>query len=382
MFARAHCTQMAKRDACTPTGLARTGSLQDTRASRPTTQARMNVPTPIRHRARSADGRLLAATVACVALLFASRVASAQCEDLFGDGFDALPRPSVLSGSSTIQTSDGVLHTYYFRVPGTPAPFHGRPALIWLHGDGGSGNGYATAFHPLTDADGAIMVTPSGINQTWTHAAADLPGQPQDAQFLSRLIDRLVDEGIDGERVDAARIYLGGESRGAYMPYFLLQRPSTKFRMAAVAVNAGLLYCQSGDADCEAGSYSAVHHDAPTPILHLHGTNDSAVAPPPTASFNTPVDWNIDWRVFNPMKFWARQNGCFDGDNGSGLDNGVLRETFAVGANTARRYDLSAHGAACSRYQLVLVTNGGHVIAAQHARIWAFLSGHCRARGS
>ena len=322
----------------------------------------------------------VATTVVAVVLAAASHHASAQCGDLFGDGFDALPRASVVSGSSTIATSDGVSHTYHFRVPADAAPFHGRPALIWLHGDGGSGNGYATAFHPLTDADGAIMVTPSGINQTWTHAAADLPGRPQDAQFISRLIDRLVDEGIGGERVDAARIYLGGESRGAYMPYFLLQRPSTKHRMAAVAVNAGLLYCQSGDADCQASSSSATHHDASTPILHLHGTNDAAVTPAPTPVFNMPVNWTVDWRVFNPMKFWARQNGCFDGDNSSGLDNGVLRETFAVGASTARRYDLSAHGAGCARYQLVLVTDGGHVIGGQHARIWNFLRSHCRVR--
>jgi poly(3-hydroxybutyrate) depolymerase len=322
----------------------------------------------------------LAAILAGIALAIGSAPLAAQCDDLFGEGFDSVPRPTLLSGSSTIATSDGVSHTWYYRVPATTPPFHGRPVLIWLHGDGGSGNGYATAFHPLTDLDGAVVVTPSGINQTWTHAAADLPGRPQDAQFLSRLIDRLVEEGIDGERVDAARIYLGGESRGAYMPYFLLQRPSTKYRMAAVAVNAGLLYCQTGDADCQASAYSATHHDAPTPILHLHGTNDTAVSPAPTPAFNSPVNWAVDWRVFNPMKFWARQNGCFDGDNASGLDNGVLRESFTVGANMARRYDLSGHGPGCARYQLVLVTDGGHVIGGQHGRIWSFLKGYCRGR--
>ena len=41
--------------------------------------------------------------------------------------------------------------------------------LIWLHGDGGSGNGYGSGFYPFTDADSAIVVTPSGTNQTYVN---------------------------------------------------------------------------------------------------------------------------------------------------------------------------------------------------------------------
>ena len=119
----------------------------------------------------------------------------------------------------------------------------------WLHGDGGTGNGFGAGFYPYTDPDGAILVTPNGTDETWTHAADDLPGQPQDSQFLSLIVDSLIAQGVAGERVDPDRIYVGGESRGAFMPYFLLQRPSTKYRFAAVAVNAGLLYCQDGDDD-------------------------------------------------------------------------------------------------------------------------------------
>ncbi len=300
---------------------------------------------------------------------------------IFTDGFEsgtvAAWAGEAIAGSATILTSDLQSHTYFYRVPGTPLPSAGRPVLIWLHGDSGSGGGgFGSGFYPHTDPDGAIVVTPSGIGQTWTHAAGDLPGLPQDAQFLSLLIDRLLAEGVAGSAVDPARIYLGGLSRGAYMPYYLLQRPSTKYRLAAVAVNAGLLYCQAGDADCEAGNSSPDHHDVSTPILHLHGTNDAAVAPPPTSAFHDPIEWTIDWRVFWPMKFWAKQQGCFDGANAGGLDDGVLLDTYAVGANTARVYDLTGWDPDCARYQLILVTNGGHVIGGQEARIWGFLKGH------
>ena len=302
-----------------------------------------------------------------------------DCDDLFASGFDTSALPATLIGSSTLNTTDGQTHTWYYRVPQTPAPGQGRPVLIWLHGDGGSGNGYASGFYPYTDAAAAILVTPSGIDATWTHAAGDLPGQPQDSQFLSDLIDTLIAGGVAGEAIDADRIYLGGESRGAYMPYFLLQRPSTKNRFAAVAVNAGLLYCQAGDADCNVDDSSPAFHSATTPILHLHGTNDTAVSPPPTATFHDPIDWNVDWRVFFPMKLWAQQNGCFTGDDPGGIDDGVLEETYPANGHTANRYDLTGHGAGCSKYQLILVGDGGHVIANQYSRIWSFLSGYCRA---
>lgn len=319
----------------------------------------------------------LAFALACAC----SAQAHAQCEDVFGDGFDTAARVTPLSGSGTIQTSDGATHTWYYRIPAHAAPPRGRAVLIWLHGDGGSGNGYGSGFYPYTDADGAILVTPSGTNKTWTHAAGDLAGQPQDSQFISRLIDAMIANGIAGEAVDPNRIHVGGESRGAYMPYYLLQRPSTKARFAAVAVNAGLLYCQTGDANCNGDTSNPANHGASTPILHLHGTNDTAVEPPPTAIFHSPIDWNVDWRVFFPMKLWAAQQGCFGGDNSSGQDNGVLQETYGANGHTARRYDLTGWGASCNRYQLILVENGGHVIGGQHERIWSFMKGWCRAGG-
>ncbi|GAA0709563.1 hypothetical protein GCM10009105_10060 [Dokdonella soli] len=157
------------------------------------------------------------------------------CDDL-ADGFDTAGLQAVVSGSSMLTTTDGQVHTWYYRIPPAAAPGHGRAVLIWLHGDGGSGNGYASGFYPYTDAVSAILVTPSGIGGTWTHAVDDLPGQPQDSQFLSALIDAMIADGIAGTPVDPDRIYIGGESRGAYMPYFLLQRPSTKFRFAAAAI--------------------------------------------------------------------------------------------------------------------------------------------------
>lgn len=303
---------------------------------------------------------LLTATAAAAAVPSSSSPAAAADAAVCG--------PAAATGQSTITTSDGQAHTYHWRVPETAAPASGRPVLVWLHGDGGNGSGLAQEFWPHTDPDGAIVVTPNGTGGTWNHRAGDTPGTPQDSQFLSRVLDEL----LACPTVDPARIYVGGVSRGAYMPYYLLQRPSTRDRIAAVAVNAGLLYCQEGDASCASDESDAVLHSSGARMIHLHGTDDQAVAPPPTAAYHDPVDWDVDWRVFAPMKLWAEQDGCWTWTTG-GPNNGVLRETFQAGGKTARVYDLSGHGARCAKYRLVLVTDGGHVIDGQEERIWSFL---------
>lgn len=274
-------------------------------------------------------------------------------------------------GRTVIKTSDGKRHSYYWRVPATDVPDGGRPVLIWLHGDGGDGSAIAPRFWPHTDPDGAIVVTPNGTRRTWNHRVTDSGRGPLDMQFLERTIKQL----IGCASVDSTRIFVGGSSRGAYMPYFLLQRKATRGKIAAVAINAGLLSCPKVErrrGTCNADASDPVLHGSDARILHLHGTDDTSVAPPPTASYHNPVDWNIDWRVFYPMKLWAQQSGCWTDEIG-GPNNGVLKESYLVGERSADVYDLSGHGAACDDYQLILVTDGGHVIGRQEERIWAFL---------
>jgi hypothetical protein len=149
-------------------------------------------------------------------------------------------------------------------------------------------------------------------------------------------------------------------------------RKSTRDKIAAVAVNAGGLYCQDGDTQCKADASDPVLHGSDARIIHLHGTNDTSVGPP-TATFHDPVDWDVDWKVFYPMNLWAQQNGCWDPTQTGGPNNGVLRETYDVDGHAANVYDLTGNGAECDDYQLILVDDGGHVIDGQEGRIWAFL---------
>lgn len=279
--------------------------------------------------------------------------------------------PVVVSGSNTIATTDNQIHTYYYRAPAVATPAAGRPVLIYLHGDGGTGASGSQAFYPFTDPDGTLIVSPSGTNKTWSHYAADVAGQAQDSQFIEKIVQQLKTGQFNGQRIDTKRIYLAGSSRGAYMPYYLLQRSGTRNQFAAVAINAGLVYCQAGDAECS-GAFGNNLHSATTPIIHVHGSNDTAVAPPPLAVPHNPINWNEDWKVFNPIKFFAFKNGCFD--NSLASQNARQINSFITSAGkTATGYDLQPKGASCSKYQLYIVTEGGHVPRGMEKTIWDFL---------
>jgi len=119
-----------------------------------------------------------------------------------------------ITGSQNINTSDGQPHTYYYRVPATAAPATGRPVLIYLHGQGGTGANFAAKFHPFTDPDGAVVIAPNGVNQTWTHAASDIAGLPLDAQFIEKIVNILKTGQFQGQPVNPSKIYLTGDSRG------------------------------------------------------------------------------------------------------------------------------------------------------------------------
>ena len=238
--------------------------------------------------------------------------------------------------------------------------------LIWLHGDGGNGSASGAEVLAVHRSGRRDRRDAERHRPDLEPPCRGRPG-PLDSQFLERLIDLL----IGCESVDPNRIFVGGTSRGAFMPYYLLQRAGTRDKIAAVAVNAGLLYCQDGDT-CAA--------ETSDPVLPRRGRTDPPPArhqrpgcgPAADRALPRPVDWDVDWRVFNPMKLWAQQHGCWT-DQIGGPNNGVLRETYQVGGRAARVYDLTGHGAACADYQLILVTSGGHVIDGQEGRIWAFL---------
>jgi len=282
--------------------------------------------------------------------------------------------PVVVQGNSSMVTTDGQTHIYYYRAPAVATPAGGRPVLIYLHGDGGTGATGIPSYYPFTDPDGALTVTPSGTNKTWSHYAADVAGQAQDSQFLEKIVTQLKTGQFNNQQINTKKIYLAGGSRGAYMPYYLLQRSGTRNQFAAVAINAGLLYCQAGDAECSV-DYNTPLHSAVTPIIHVHGTNDTAVAPVPTAFAHSPIDWGQDWRVFNPLNLFAAQNGCFDGSLQTTNAKQFTSLVTSAG-KTAVGYDLSPQGAACHKYQLYLVTSGGHVPVGMEKTIWDFLKAY------
>lgn len=278
------------------------------------------------------------------------------------------------SGSSTIQTTDGVDHTYYWRTPQTPPPDTGRPVLIYLHGYGGDASALAPGFEGSTDPDGALIVAPKSQEKGWYRASRDVDGHPLDGQFIERIIDELGTCNVGpGVAIDLNRVFLAGVSNGGYMTYALLTRQGLRDRIAAAVIHAGALHCDGGtaDPDCTytADPSGSQLHASTIRIMHVHGTSDTLVPAP------APRYWGGEY-PFEPMNLWAQANGCYDDSIKGGKNDGVLKETFAIGDHTGRLYDLSGWSDdthECSKYQLLLEENGGHGVPGQEPRMWAFL---------
>lgn len=100
------------------------------------------------------------------------------------------------------------LRRAYIRVPPSYSPDVPAPLIIGLHGAGGRGETFTSAFASRTDALGAVMLSPDSLEATWD-AVRDEFGP--DVSF----INDAVDQAFRRCNIDATRIFLLGFSDGA-----------------------------------------------------------------------------------------------------------------------------------------------------------------------
>lgn len=155
---------------------------------------------------------------------------------------------------------------YFLHTPPDMDDGESHPLLIFLHGAGGTGEGFQRWLraHEVTDSAGFITVYPDGLEGTWTIGcqesctfAEELGAD--DVAFLNALTGHLADH----LPVDLDRVYVAGYSQGGSLAYlYACQSPNPP---AGIAVTSGLIHRQVAD-NCEPG--------APFPVLVTHGTAD------------------------------------------------------------------------------------------------------------
>ncbi len=169
------------------------------------------------------------------------------------------------------------------------------PVVIILHGAGGYAWPAAIYDYWVTIArrEHFIFVMPQALVQigntypSWAaRFATDASPSEQvtwsDVLFINKVLDELISQ----DDVDANKIYLAGMSSGGYMTFFAAQ--DTQDRLAAVASISGSL------AKDTLGKFAL---DKPLPLLKMHGTADTVVP-----MYNTDVTWDD---IFN---VWSQAN--------------------------------------------------------------------------
>ena len=284
---------------------------------------------------------------ACLALAAALALALTAC----GSG----SRPNVATSPTPGEPQPVTLHvgglerTYYVLFPANRT---GRlPLVLALHGYTQSVGGLETETR-LNDeaaAGGFVLAYPAGINRSWNAGSCCADAQARnidDVAFIKQIIDQLV----NGGRVDPRRIFAIGISNGGMMAYRLACELSD--RIAAIASVSGALQV---DTCSPARAVS---------VLEMHGTEDSLV---PIGGGSLPGLGTFP-PTMSTMKRWVGIDGCTADPTVSNAD---IAETMTwTGCRDG------------SSVVLVIVNGGGHTfwldrVPAQlnvNGYIWDFFS--------
>ena len=200
-----------------------------------------------------------------------------------------------ISAQQTIDGSimhDGIQRDYILYIPAMYDGTSEVPLVLNFHGFGSNANEqmHYGDFRDIADTEGFLLVHPEGTllngEQHWNVGNFTDGSTADDVGFTEALIDELAIL----YAINLDRVYSTGMSNGGYMSFLLACQLSEK--IAAIASVTGSMTPDTFDV-CNA--------QHPTPILQIHGTDDSVV----------PYDgdtWTLS--IEDVMSYWVNFNNC------------------------------------------------------------------------
>ena len=200
-----------------------------------------------------------------------------------------------ISAQQTIDGSimhDGIQRDYILYIPAMYDGTSEVPLVLNFHGFGSNANEqmHYGDFRDIADTEGFLLVHPEGTllngEQHWNVGNFTDGSTADDVGFTEALIDELAIL----YAINLDRVYSTGMSNGGYMSFLLACQLSEK--IAAIASVTGSMTPDTFDV-CNA--------QHPTPILQIHGTDDSIV----------PYDgdtWTLS--IEDVMSYWVNFNNC------------------------------------------------------------------------
>lgn len=171
--------------------------------------------------------------------------------------------------------------------PGVP-----RPAIIFLHGKGGSGAQMRRqiAMDQALGLRGVVAIYPTGHNRQWR--VGKFQSLRNDVEYLETMIDLYIAKRV----IDPNRLYLVGISNGALMTQRMICQSKYSFAGAAAVMGThpNIANCKTPKA---------------TPLMFFFGSEDRFFPPDGVQ----PNDWaaRMDFTSRDEtIKFWRGVNGC------------------------------------------------------------------------
>ena len=202
-----------------------------------------------------------------------------------------------ISAQQTINESiihDGIQRNYIVYIPEIYDGSSAVPLVLNFHGYGSNATQqmFYGDFRDIADTEGFLLVHPEGTlsngDQFWN---VGFPGTTSSTIDDVGFTEALIDELSNSYAIDLDRVYATGMSNGGFMSFLLACQLSEK--IAAVASVTGSMTPDTFN-DCNA--------QHPTPVLQIHGTNDSVV----------PYDGNSIWTlpIVDVVSYWVNYNNC------------------------------------------------------------------------
>lgn len=173
--------------------------------------------------------------------------------------------------------SNGINRKFFVKLPVPAASIQqSYPVIIGLHGDGGTGNGFASqsGLADLTSSMNFVGVFPNAIAGGWNRA---VQGQSpaDDVKFIEDIIDYLCTNYF----INRNKVYAAGHSAGGFMSYRLAIEKVDK--IAGICSVAGNLYGDpANNGQAFMNNYLGSVNFIKIPILHIHGDTDGTVSYP------------------------------------------------------------------------------------------------------
>jgi polyhydroxybutyrate depolymerase len=191
------------------------------------------------------------------------------------------------------ETCKTSLGEYHIALPdGVEAP----PALIFLHGAGGSGK-MATGMRAALER-GYALIGPQGVKRPGSRFGSSWSFHPERTEVRDELafIREVIADAAETHGIDRDRILLGGFSIGGSMTsYLACEDPGLA---AAFAPVGGSFWRPHPALDACAG---------PVQLLHTHGWRDTTVPLEGRVLGNGTI---AQGDVFYAMQVWRETNGC------------------------------------------------------------------------